>query len=129
MLYEENLNAKTPLAFEDAIRIYETICGQLDLHDEDVADLWGDFLKACMEYSQIRAQWSVSTVAQRAEMDNRRTAAHNAVIARTNALSRALGVLGKDVSWREELGPEETHRKKIGDFACYVVLFRGLSAR
>jgi hypothetical protein len=33
---------------------------------------------------------------------------------------------GEDASWRKDLGSD---RKEIGDFACYIALFKSLEVR
>lgn len=55
-----------------------------------------------------------------------RTRCHNLVIGAKNKLSVYMyeHKLGND--WDDWLGEE---RKRIGDFACYVVLLQGLEAR
>lgn len=55
-----------------------------------------------------------------------RTRCHNLVISAKNKLSVYMyeHKLGND--WDDWLGEE---RKRIGDFACYVVLLQGLDAR
>lgn len=55
-----------------------------------------------------------------------RTCCHNLVISAKNKLSVYMyeHKLGND--WDDLLGEE---RKRIGDFACYVVLLQGLDAR
>lgn len=55
-----------------------------------------------------------------------RTRCHNLVISAKNKLSVYMyeHKLGND--WDDLLGEE---RKRIGDFACYVVLLQGLDAR
>jgi len=83
------------------------------------------FTKA-VDYSSIRARWLLSSIEQRKEMDQRRTAAHNTFIDACNIMSRNMGNNGEDNSWREDLGDD---RKKIGDFACYIHCFLGLEAR
>jgi len=59
-------------------------------------------------------------------MDRARTAAHNLFIDTCNVMSRNMAKAGESIEWRANLG---TDRKEIGDFACFIVLFLGLSAR
>lgn len=60
------------------------------------------------------------------QADAERTRCHNLVISAKNKLSVYMyeHKLGND--WDDWLGEE---RKRIGDFACYVVLLQGLEAR
>ena len=83
------------------------------------------FAKA-VEYAHLRAQWQLSSPANRDHMDAHRTLAHNAFIDACNILSRNMGAEGLDISWRAEIGDD---RKKIGDFACQISCLLGLAAR
>ena len=68
--------------------------------------------------------------AGREAADAGRTAMHDRFIMAVRVLARMQEKMGKDVSWLERLeGPEELRRKRIGDFACWVMLFYGLNAR
>lgn len=55
-----------------------------------------------------------------------RTRCHNLVISAKNKLSVYMYEHKLDNDWDDWLGEE---RKRIGDFACYVVLLQGLEAR
>ena len=66
------------------------------------------------------------------ERDSARTSCHDSVIVKFNMLERFLKMKGKDARWREVLGHEEddpSFRKRIGDFACYLVFVNSLLAR
>ena len=72
------------------------------------------------------------TTEEKGAIDSRRSEIHNAVIREFDILARNLGKLGHDISWRDELGDlnrNPDYRKRIGDMACYLVLFEGLNAR
>jgi hypothetical protein len=73
-----------------------------------------------------RTDWYLADQEQRAEMDRIRTSAHTAFIDTCNILGRQMAAAGESAEWRTALGAD---RREIGDFACYVVLFVGLSAR
>ena len=69
---------------------------------------------------------------EKAECDSGRTACHDSVITKFNMLARYLKIQGRDIGWRDKLGYEEEeklYRKKIGDFACYLVLVEMKEAR
>jgi hypothetical protein len=85
-----------------------------------------DLVRLAVAYAQIRAKWYMMGVDEKRDADSSRTASHNAFIDACNILSRNQAKIGEDNSWRETLGDD---RKVIGDFACYVHLFVGLSAR
>ena len=88
-----------------------------------------DYLMAAAKYANVRACWNILSREEKMDTDANRTACHNKVILHLNILARYLASKGKDVSWRDELGDDSLHRKKIGDFACYVACIEGLNAR
>ena len=127
MNYEEYLKrANDTLTFEEANRIFNAIQTGVDAFDEDASELYRDWLEAAFAYASVRSSWLQLSKEKKMELDSGRTAKHDTVIVRINVLSRYLGSIGKDVSWRDELGDS---RKRIGDFACYVALVYGLNAR
>jgi len=106
---------------------YETAknCYSLILESELTA-LRRELFGKALEYARIRAQWMVSSLEQRKDMDQRRTLAHNTFIDACNIMSRSMGNQDEDNSWRADLGDD---RKVIGDFACYIHCFMGIEAR
>ena len=98
--------------------------------DEDFAELWEDFVKVAARYANIRATWYMISRQERMDTDDARTACHDAVISHLNAIWRCMKMKGWDNTWREELGLDEfVHRKRLGDFACYVAYVYGLNSR
>ncbi|HUO07857.1 MAG TPA: hypothetical protein VM008_06135 [Phycisphaerae bacterium] len=89
-------------------------------------DLRRDLLESAIRYAGLRVQWLQMDGEARADMDGRRSRAHEAFIDQCNILARNMAACGEDASWREVLGQ---HRKSIGDFACFVHLFLGIAAR
>jgi len=85
-----------------------------------------DLIRAAVNYAHYRAEWFLADPEQRRDMDQARTAAHNAFIDACNILSRQMAKSGEPTGWRDALG---TDRKEIGDFACYIAMFVGLAAR
>ena len=54
------------------------------------------------------------------------------MIIKFNMLARYLKMQGRDTGWRDKLGYEEEdklYRKKIGDFACYLVFVNSINSR
>ena len=127
--YENYLGERDSITMEKAAEIYARICSAVDPENEDDREILGDFLKAAAKYAGIRAGWNLLSREEKMETDANRTACHNGVILHLNILARYLASKGKNTSWREELGDEKEHRKKIGDFACYVTCIEGLNAR
>lgn len=92
----------------------------------DFPELRRAFYGAAIRYAHIRAEWVLLSVSDRADRNQSRTAAHNAFISYCDALERFMGKEGWDTEWRAKQGND---RKVIGDFACYVHAFLGISAR
>ena len=129
--YDTYLERIFALPFEDASRIFATIKKQIE-NDEDMTDLYHDLLSRSIEYATVRAEWQMMEPDEKGAIDDRRSEIHNAVIREFDILARNLGKLGHDTSWRDELGDlnrNPDYRKRIGDMACYLVLFEGLNAR
>ena len=89
-------------------------------------DLQADLFDAVLRYARLRAEWAVSPLERRVEMDAARFRAHNVLIDAFNILSRAMARAGEDNNWRQELG---TERRVIGDVACHMHCLLALSAR
>lgn len=127
--YEEYLKRIDTLTIEQASEIYRTIIESLDLDENDDREILQDYLMAAAKYANVRACWNILSREEKMDTDANRTACHNKVILHLNILARYLASKGKDVSWRDELGDDSLHRKKIGDFACFVACLEGLNAR
>lgn len=127
--YEEYLKRIDTLTIEKASEIYRTIIESLDLDENDDREILQDYLMAAAKYANVRACWNILSREEKMDTDANRTACHNKVILHLNILARYLASKGKDVSWRDELGDDSLHRKKMGDFACYVACIEGLNAR
>ena len=127
--YEEYLKRIDTLTIEQASEIYRTIIESLDLDENDDREILQDYLMAAAKYANVRACWNILSREEKMDTDANRTACHNKIILHLNILARYLASKGKDVSWRDELGDDSLHRKKMGDFACYVACIEGLNAR
>ena len=112
------------LQYQEALAIYKTMDENLDRHDADIVDLYNRLIEKAVRYAHIRAEWNALSREEKLERDSSRTAAHDSFIASVNIISRTEGEIGSQ--WRERLGND---RKHIGDFACYISLFRSLEAR
>lgn len=118
------------LSLEEMEEIWTDLLHSLDLKNEDCKDLFDDFMNSVVSYSFTRIKWNaVYDREERIEKDRGRTICHDGLITNLNILARFLkNELNKDTSWRDRLG-DETHRKRIGDFACYVAFCYGINAR
>ena len=100
--------------------------------DADALDLYRDLLAAAVKYVDVRAHWPLWDREKKREEDLVRTSRHNQVIIAINMLARYLRMQGKTALWRDDLGDERENpycRKRIGDFACYLVFMESLCAR
>lgn len=124
IIYSKYLSQPDALPFSEAMEIYENIIDSLGDQEEGLLELWRFTLHAMTEYADLRANWLQQTKEEHHEAG--RTAKHDAVIHSLDMFRDAMGNLGLDVSWRNQLGDA---RKRIGDFACYVALIYGITAR
>jgi len=105
----------------------ETAKGFFDqVNKTSLHSLKNDLINYAVEYSRIRVDWYITPDENKNEIENLRTAKHNAFIDSCNILSREMIKAGEDASWRQELG---NNRKEIGDFACYIHCLLGISSR
>lgn len=127
--YEIYLNheAGNVLPVEEAIQIYNDLLKSIDSCREDDKDEFvNDFISKAIRYATIRANWELMDNETKMKEDSGRTVVHNALIDSLNILARLISMSGVDVSWREQLGDQ---RKRIGDFACFVVYMLGINNR
>lgn len=112
------------LQYQDALEIYKSMTENLDRHDEDIVDLYKHLIEKAIRYAHIRAEWDTLSREEKLEKDESRTVAHDSFIASVNIIARSEGEIGS--KWRERLTDD---RKRIGDFSCYIALFRAIDAR
>lgn len=112
------------LQYQEALEIYTAMTENLNRHDTDILDLYNRLLEKAVRYAHIRAEWNFLNREEKLEKDESRTMAHDSFISSIDIISRTEGKIGSQ--WREKLGND---RKRIGDFACYISLFRSLEAR
>lgn len=129
--YEDYLKENKSLTVEQMIKFHGEIIEEIGT-DEDALELYDELIKAVTAYAAMRAEWFQMSRADRMEKDPLRTSYHNSVIIHFNMLSRYLKMQGKKAEWRDKLGYEEEdgyNRKRIGDFACYIVFVNSICAR
>ena len=110
------------LNYTEAKYIYDLIMSNLRETNEDENYLRENLIKRAITYNEYRVTWCQMTLKEKAEADENRTCAHNAFISAVNMIDR----YQKCNTWREVLSE---NRKRIGDFALYICLFKGLEAR
>lgn len=131
-ILETYAKQKYSLSVEEADQIYGKIQSQMDLSDEDDHDIIEMVLTSARKYADKRAEWILLTRKERQDKDESRSLAHDSFIRNIDILARYMEGKGGDASWRDDLGDlkkDPSYRKRIGDFACFLVLFAGLEAR
>ena len=131
LTYEDYLPAPGSLTLEEMQSLHREIKEDAG-HDGDALSLYEDLLAAAVKYSESRAYWPLWDWGQKLAEDSVRTSRHDRVIDSFNILARYLRNQGKQASWRDVLGDEKKDpgcRKRIGDFACYLVFIESLNAR
>ena len=130
-LYSDYLSEPKSLSLEEMVRLHAEMATEIGT-DPDALDLYDELVEASVRYSSFRANWCLWNRTVKAGKDASRTSCHNMVIIKFNQLSRYLKMQGRDASWRDTLGYEDddpNFRKRIGDFACYIVFINSVSAR
>lgn len=112
----------------EAYQIYQALHPRNADTDEDFATLWAMVLEDALAYAPIRVRWNLQSRAERNAVDAARTAHHNSFIKALQALSRHTTKCGAP-DWLKQLGDPAVNRKRIGDFAGYLVLFGVLQGR
>lgn len=97
--------------------------------DIDAKELFDELLEKAIKYTEIRAKWNLMNGSERAEADAGRTICHDSLIVKFNQLAKYLRINGKSAGWRDQLGYDDSDRKRIGDFAAYIVFVSCLNAR
>ena len=92
-------------------------------------ELFDELLEKAIKYTEIRAKWNLMNSSERAEADAGRTMCHDSLIVKFNQLAKYLRINGKSAGWRDQLGYDDSDRKRIGDFAAYIVFVSCLNAR
>lgn len=129
--YAEYLEMERSLPFEKMCQIHQEILTEVG-NDEDSLELYQDLLQVAERYSRFRSNWALWDKEEKMKQDESRTFCHNSLIVKFNQLSRWLRMQGKPAKWRDELGYEEydkINRKRIGDFACYIIFINSICAR
>ncbi|MBR3289031.1 MAG: hypothetical protein IKI71_04640 [Lachnospiraceae bacterium] len=104
-----------------SVELFEKYYNELNKHkeiDEDAKSLWNSLIEAAIEYTNIRAKWSLMANEERSNNDSLRTKLHNSFINRLNIYMRYVGEQGINLL-SNELASQD--RKKVGDFANFVV--------
>lgn len=129
--YETYLSTPKSLNLDDMRSLHQTLISEIG-NDSEAAEIYDELVETAVRYASFRASWFLWSREERLEKDPSRTACHNSVIVKLNMLARYLKMQGHSASWRDTLGYEEDdacNRKRIGDFACYLVFINSILAR
>lgn len=129
--YDDYLPMPLSLSLDEMAALHREIAEEAG-NDSDALELYEELITAATRYMSFRSNWLLWNREQKAENDPARTSCHNMVIVKFNQLARYLKMQGKAAAWREKLGEENDNsnfRKRLGDFACYLVLVNSLLAR
>lgn len=129
--YQDYLPMEKSLPLEKMTKLHQQMMDEIGT-DEDALELYAELIEQANRYQVFRASWALWSREERTERDAARTSCHNSLIVKFNQLSRYLKMQGKEAGWRDVLGYEEesaSSRKRIGDFAGYLVFINCLNAR
>ena len=113
--YGEYLKKEKVLTLEEEIAIHNEIIKEIGT-DPDALELYDELVLKSIEYSAIRAKWTLMNTEEKMDMDESRTNKHNSLIVKFNQLARYLKMKGMPAIWRDLLGYEEEdkiNRKRI----------------
>lgn len=126
--YTEYLKNTDSLTLETMNNMLYEMLSEIET-DEDSQELFDELLEKAIKYTEIRAKWNLMSSRERAEADAGRTMCHDSLIVKFNQLAKYLKINGKSAGWRDQLGYDELDRKRIGDFAAYLVFVSCLNTR
>ena len=111
--------------FEKFNKYYDEIIDNCHKNDE-AFEMWQDLLNKAIEYTSIRAKWSLMSREEKIEKDAYRTACHDSFINSLKIYVRYLKQMGIELLSN---GLIEQDRKAIGDFANYIVFREAIKNR
>lgn len=117
---------KSHLTFSECQIIHEQILKSSNLHDSEFQEYWKEFLNSCIEYTDARAKWLLLSQEEKMNFDSTRTNIHNRVIYNLKIIKALALENSNNCSWYEEFRDD---RKRIGDFANYLVYIYAVNAR
>lgn len=121
--YEEYLKTSRAFSIEDMLQLYYEMNAEIGT-DENAIEIYDELVDSAVRYARFRAERSVLNSSKKRALEESQTSSHNSVIIKLNVLARYLQTLGEKTKWRDVLGRDENNlnvRKRIGDFACFLV--------
>ena len=129
--FETYLGERYSLSWDEMIKCHEMMLVEIQ-NDVDAKELYGDVIECATRYAAYRANWGIWSREKQMEHDESRSMCHDSLITKFDILARYLRTIGCQAEWRESLGDvkkDPTYRKRIGDFACFLVFINSLSMR
>lgn len=129
--YDDYLPMPMSLSLEEMASLHRELVNEIG-NDSDSLELFEELITTATRYMVFRSNWLLWSKEEKMDKDSGRTSCHNSLIVKFNHLARYLKTQGKAAAWRDTLGYEEHDkyfRKRIGDFACYLVFVNSVLAR
>lgn len=129
--YEDYLPLPMSLSLEEMTSLHRDLVNEIG-NDNDSLELYEELITTATRYMVFRSNWLLWSKEEKMNQDPGRTSCHNSVIVKFNQLAKYLKTRGMAAAWRDTLGYEEDNkyfRKRIGDFACYLVFVNSILAR
>lgn len=124
--YQKYLENNNALSVEEAEKIYCAIISQKIADDREFQQLFAGMQERAVSYAGYRAKWITLSQQEKMEIDEARSRHHDLFIKAKNDLVKYMYRNKMNIDWDDELGED---RKRIGDFACYMVFVMSLHAR
>lgn len=129
--YPEYVTMEKSLSITEMERIHSEMLDSVGT-DEDALELYEELVQQANRYVQFRSNWPLWSREEKTEKDPSRTSCHDSLIVKFSQLVKYLKMQDKDARWMFDLGYIEEdpfNRKRIGDFACYIVFVNSICAR
>lgn len=118
------------LSISEAEDIYSKIFMTASKTNAIFIEQWNELVKASLAYVEIRGKWLILNREEQLLIDSSRTIRHNTVISELKSLASFMEQQDWNTEWYQQLCDDERYsRKRIGDFACYIVYIYSLNAR
>ena len=129
--YQKYTASTLSLSLEEMEAVYTDMTQNI-AGNEDAIELYQDILELAVKYVEYRSNWVLWDNETKAKNDEIRSRFHDSLIVKLNVFARYMKSIGHSTEWRDTLDDENSHshvRKRIGDFACYMVFINALGAR
>ena len=129
--YKDYLPQIHSIDFETCLKVHNMMVEEIG-DDEDAIELYNEIIEKSIEYTSIRAYWTIKDREWKMDNDPARTAKHDSIIIKYNQLARYLKMNGKSAEWRDILGyveDERKIRKRIGDMSNFLTYIHALNGR